>query len=166
MPQNRIEVPGNSKPAANGMNHANTSHMHGKGASCKKLLTNVTKLYRPNLKQTRKLIIQSAAFFFTIDLLDSITPAEENVPPSQDSMQVLSAPNRDSRKPAKDKQKDNEVTDFCGSCNAPYHANAFWIGCDGCDQWFHGKYVNITATEAKHLKDFMCADCIGEEIGE
>lgn len=98
--------------------------------------------------------------------VDSITPAEENVPPSQDSMQDLSAPNKDSRKPAEDKENDHEVTDFCGTCGAPYHANAFWIGCDTCDQWFHGKCVNITASEAKHLQEFKCPDCIREEIGE
>ncbi|XP_037459579.1 PHD finger protein ALFIN-LIKE 3-like [Triticum dicoccoides] len=98
--------------------------------------------------------------------VDSITPAEENVPPSQDSMQVFSSPNKDSRKPAEDKQKDNEVTDFCGSCNAPYHANAFWIGCDECDQWFHGKCVNVTASEAEHIKEYKCPDCIREVIGE
>ncbi|XP_073361408.1 PHD finger protein ALFIN-LIKE 3-like [Aegilops tauschii subsp. strangulata] len=98
--------------------------------------------------------------------VDSITPAEENVPPSQDSMHVLSAQNRDSRKPAEDKQKDNEVTDFCGSCNAPYHANAFWICCDECDQWFHGKCVNVTASEAEHIKEYKCPGCIREVIGE
>jgi hypothetical protein len=92
--------------------------------------------------------------------VDSITPAEENVPPSQDSMQDLSAPNKDSRKPAEDKENDHEVTYFCGTCSAPYHANAFWICCDICDQWFHGKGVNITASEAKHLKEFKCPDCI------
>ncbi|KAM3207365.1 hypothetical protein ACQJBY_062535 [Aegilops geniculata] len=96
----------------------------------------------------------------------NVSPAEENVQPAQDSMQVLSAPNRDSRKPAEDKQKDNEVTDFCGSCNAPYHANAFWIGCDGCDQWFHGKCVNITASEVEHIKEYKCPNCIREVIGE
>ena len=59
-----------------------------------------------------------SGIFFTIDLLDSITPAEENVPPSQESMQDLSAPNKDSRKPAEDKRNDHEVTYFCETCSA------------------------------------------------
>ncbi|KAI4973903.1 hypothetical protein ZWY2020_041684 [Hordeum vulgare] len=98
--------------------------------------------------------------------VDSITPAEVNMLPYQDSMQGLSAPNKDSKKPPEDKGKDHEATDFCGVCSAPYHANAFWICCDICDQWFHGKCVNITASESKHLKVFKCRDCILDEIGE
>ncbi|KAI4965651.1 hypothetical protein ZWY2020_006791 [Hordeum vulgare] len=97
--------------------------------------------------------------------VDSITPAEVNMLPYQDSMQGLSAPNKGSRKPAEDKGNDHEATDFCGVCSA-YHANAFWICCDICDQWFHGKCVNITASESKHLEVFKCRDCILDEIGE
>ncbi|KAI9140355.1 hypothetical protein BKA69DRAFT_1029545 [Paraphysoderma sedebokerense] len=28
-------------------------------------------------------------------------------------------------------------------CKTPYDPNRFYIGCDNCDNWFHGECVNI-----------------------
>ena len=116
--RDRIEVPGNSKPTANGMNHANTSHMHGNGCFMQKTVNSSDKFVPPKSKTNTQTNNTISGILFTIDLLDSITPAEENVPPSQESMQDLSAPNKDSRKPAEDKGNDHEVTYFCETCSA------------------------------------------------
>nr|XP_045087218.1 PHD finger protein ALFIN-LIKE 3-like [Aegilops tauschii subsp. strangulata] len=32
--------------------------------------------------------------------------------------------------------------------------------------WFHGKCVNVTASEAEHIKEYKCPGCIREVIGE
>ena len=29
-------------------------------------------------------------------------------------------------------------------------------GCDACEEWYHGDCINITESEAKHIKQFFC----------
>ena len=96
---------------------------------------------------------------------DSSTHAEDDVPLSPALMQ----PNNDSR--THDEENDEELDEvsdqtFCAACGARYHANGFWICCDICDRWLHGKCVKITASEAKHIHRYKCPDCESEEIGE
>lgn len=35
----------------------------------------------------------------------------------------------------------------------------FMIGCDQCDEWFHGDCINITEDDAKMIKKFFCLNC-------
>ena len=101
--------------------------------------------------------------------IKSITPVEENMPQlSQDSWQNVSDPNKNSRTLAEEDEEDHEVSKryFCGECGAPYHANGFWICCNVCDLWFHGRCVKITASESAHIKDYKCPDCTIEDIRE
>nr|CAB3461682.1 unnamed protein product [Digitaria exilis] len=53
----------------------------------------------------------------------------------------------------------------CGVCGDHYRANAFWIGCDVCDRWFHGKCVNVTSAEAEHIGQYECPECFCEKKG-
>uniref|UniRef100_A0ACD6A7K3 Uncharacterized protein n=1 Tax=Avena sativa TaxID=4498 RepID=A0ACD6A7K3_AVESA len=48
---------------------------------------------------------------------------------------------------------------FCGTCGGIYSASEFWIGCDICERWFHGKCVRITPAKADHIKHYKCPDC-------
>lgn len=48
---------------------------------------------------------------------------------------------------------------FCGACGAPYTGEEFWIACDICQKWFHGKCVKITAARAEHIKQYKCPSC-------
>jgi hypothetical protein len=100
--------------------------------------------------------------------MDSSTLALENVPLSPGLMQNVSNPNSDSRTHDEDNDEELEVSDqyFCADCGSRYHANGFWIGCDICERWFHGKCVKITASEADHINQYKCPDCIREETGE
>ncbi|PIA59433.1 hypothetical protein AQUCO_00400368v1 [Aquilegia coerulea] len=37
---------------------------------------------------------------------------------------------------------DDEHSDtLCGSCGGIYNADEFWIMCDVCDRWYHGKQI-------------------------
>ncbi|XP_025879826.1 pHD finger protein ALFIN-LIKE 3 isoform X2 [Oryza sativa Japonica Group] len=56
-----------------------------------------------------------------------------------------------------DDEEHNET--FCGTCGGLYNANEFWIGCDICERWFHGKCVRITPAKAEHIKHYKCPDC-------
>jgi len=59
----------------------------------------------------------------------------------------------------------NDDNDYCASCNSRYKVNAFWICCDECGKWYHGKCVNITSSEAEHKERYECPDCYNERVG-
>jgi len=35
----------------------------------------------------------------------------------------------------------------------------FMIGCDHCEEWFHGDCINVTAKDSKYIKKFYCKEC-------
>ncbi|VAH28085.1 unnamed protein product [Triticum turgidum subsp. durum] len=43
---------------------------------------------------------------------------------------------------------------LCGACGDNYGQDEFWIGCDMCEKWFHGKCVKITPAKAEHIKQY------------
>ncbi|KAI9146519.1 hypothetical protein BKA69DRAFT_1020732, partial [Paraphysoderma sedebokerense] len=44
-------------------------------------------------------------------------------------------------------------------CRTPYDEGAFYIGCDGCDDWFHGNCVGISEEEGESLWKYYCPNC-------
>ncbi|PVH62493.1 hypothetical protein PAHAL_3G308000 [Panicum hallii] len=54
---------------------------------------------------------------------------------------------------------------ICGSCGNRYHTNGFWICCDVCDRWFHGKCVKVTAAQAEHIDKYECPECCSDKKG-
>uniref|UniRef100_A0A8D8XN76 Nucleosome-remodeling factor subunit NURF301 n=2 Tax=Cacopsylla melanoneura TaxID=428564 RepID=A0A8D8XN76_9HEMI len=44
-------------------------------------------------------------------------------------------------------------------CRTPYDETKFYVGCDLCNNWFHGDCVDITEEMSKTLTEFVCADC-------
>ncbi|KAK8591091.1 hypothetical protein V6N13_031158 [Hibiscus sabdariffa] len=59
-----------------------------------------------------------------------------------------------------DEEGDEEHGDtLCGACGENYAANEFWICCDICETWFHGKCVKITPARAEHIKQYKCPSC-------
>ncbi|KAG2311282.1 hypothetical protein Bca52824_022839 [Brassica carinata] len=43
--------------------------------------------------------------------------------------------------------------------NRDNYASDFWICCDMCEKWFHGKCVKITPARAEHIKQYKCPSC-------
>lgn len=59
-----------------------------------------------------------------------------------------------------DEQDEEEHGDtLCGACGENYAADEFWICCDLCEKWFHGKCVKITPARAEHIKQYKCPAC-------
>ncbi|KAL1205517.1 PHD finger protein ALFIN-LIKE 3 [Cardamine amara subsp. amara] len=48
---------------------------------------------------------------------------------------------------------------LCGTCGDSDGADEFWICCDLCEKWFHGKCVKITPARAEHIKQYKCPSC-------
>ncbi|KAK7389650.1 hypothetical protein VNO78_24869 [Psophocarpus tetragonolobus] len=59
-----------------------------------------------------------------------------------------------------DEQDDDEHGEtLCGACGEHYGTDEFWICCDICEKWFHGKCVKITPARAEHIKQYKCPSC-------
>ncbi|KAJ1696474.1 hypothetical protein LUZ63_004986 [Rhynchospora breviuscula] len=54
---------------------------------------------------------------------------------------------------------------LCGACGDSYGTNEFWICCDVCENWFHGKCVRITPARAEHIKHYKCPACSNNKRG-
>ncbi|KAI1727677.1 PHD-finger domain-containing protein [Ditylenchus destructor] len=49
------------------------------------------------------------------------------------------------------------------SCGTSYDPKKFYLMCDHCRQWFHGKCVGITEKKAQKMDSWMCAECEKEK---
>lgn len=56
-------------------------------------------------------------------------------------------------------EEDEHENTLCGSCGENYGLDEFWICCDICERWFHGKCVKITPARAEHIKQYKCPSC-------
>lgn len=55
--------------------------------------------------------------------------------------------------------EDEHGNTLCGACGDNYANDEFWICCDICERWFHGKCVRITPARAEHIKQYKCPAC-------
>lgn len=39
----------------------------------------------------------------------------------------------------------------------------FYIGCDRCQNWYHGRCVGILQSEANHIDEYVCPQCQSNE---
>merc|ERR1719204_2638537 len=44
-------------------------------------------------------------------------------------------------------------------CRQPYDESQFYIGCERCSDWFHGRCVGILQAEAKDIDEYVCPKC-------
>ncbi|THU61656.1 hypothetical protein C4D60_Mb07t25620 [Musa balbisiana] len=64
----------------------------------------------------------------------------------------------DSGAEGEEDEEEHENT-LCGACGDNYANDEFWICCDVCEKWFHGKCVKITPARAEHIKQYKCPSC-------
>ncbi|KAJ0735186.1 putative chromatin regulator PHD family [Helianthus annuus] len=56
-------------------------------------------------------------------------------------------------------EEEHKVT-LCGSCGEVYYnGDEFWITCDFCQLWYHGKCVSVTPTMAEKIDTYKCPSC-------
>ncbi|PKA55625.1 PHD finger protein ALFIN-LIKE 5 [Apostasia shenzhenica] len=60
---------------------------------------------------------------------------------------------------AEEEEEDEHADALCGACGENYGSGEFWICCDVCEKWFHGKCVKITPAKAEHIKQYRCPSC-------
>ncbi|KAJ8301982.1 hypothetical protein KUTeg_020969 [Tegillarca granosa] len=52
---------------------------------------------------------------------------------------------------------DDEEIQYC-ICRST-DCNRFMIGCDNCEEWYHGDCIGVTEKDAKSIKQFFCEAC-------
>lgn len=52
--------------------------------------------------------------------------------------------------------KNNEL--YC-LCRQPYDESQFYICCDQCQDWFHGRCVGVLQSEADSIDEYVCPNC-------
>ncbi|KAL2337081.1 hypothetical protein Fmac_011527 [Flemingia macrophylla] len=58
-----------------------------------------------------------------------------------------------------DEGYEEQIVILCGSCGGNYNPLEFWIGCDICEWWYHGRCVMLTPAKAETLKQYKCPSC-------
>ncbi|EAT36204.1 AAEL011688-PA [Aedes aegypti] len=56
-------------------------------------------------------------------------------------------------------KQDGQAYCICRSSDS----SRFMIGCDACEEWYHGDCINVTEKEAKHIKQYYCQRCKEED---
>ncbi|KAI5061913.1 hypothetical protein GOP47_0022452 [Adiantum capillus-veneris] len=87
------------------------------------------------------------------------TKSKASVPVKPKPMQQPLPPARkDEEDEVEDDEEEHENT-LCGKCGENYGTDEFWICCDICEQWFHGKCVKVTPAKAELIKQYKCPSC-------
>ncbi|WOK96137.1 PHD finger protein ALFIN-LIKE 3 [Canna indica] len=69
-------------------------------------------------------------------------------------------PKEEEEEEEEEELKDDEEDDYlCAACGESSVPDNFWIFCDTCEKWFHGKCVKITPAKAEHIKNYKCPWC-------
>jgi Zn finger protein HypA/HybF involved in hydrogenase expression len=57
---------------------------------------------------------------------------------------------------------------YC-TCRQPHVIDGverFMLGCDECDEWYHGLCVDIDEEESTHIKKYVCAKCTSDGVAK
>ncbi|OIW15915.1 hypothetical protein TanjilG_04450 [Lupinus angustifolius] len=66
---------------------------------------------------------------------------------------------KDEDEGVEEQDEDEHGDTLCGACGENNGTDEFWICCDICERWFHGKCVKITPARADHIKQYKCPSC-------
>ncbi|KAI9139504.1 hypothetical protein BKA69DRAFT_1030426, partial [Paraphysoderma sedebokerense] len=44
-------------------------------------------------------------------------------------------------------------------CRKGYDGVEFMIGCDGCEEWFHGSCIGLNPQDATQVTTYYCPSC-------
>ncbi|KAH7576085.1 hypothetical protein JRO89_XS02G0288000 [Xanthoceras sorbifolium] len=79
--------------------------------------------------------------------------------PQTKPVKMSPPPKEDDDSGGEEEEEDDEQGATCGACGDNYGTDEFWICCDVCEKWFHGKCVKITPAKAEHIKQYKCPSC-------
>ncbi|KAL2243205.1 PHD finger protein ALFIN-LIKE 4 [Sesamum indicum] len=78
---------------------------------------------------------------------------------SETHVKIMKSQPKDEEEGLDEEEDDEHGETLCGACGENYASDEFWICCDICEKWFHGKCVKITPARAEHIKQYKCPSC-------
>ncbi|KAL7214768.1 hypothetical protein ACSBR1_027035 [Camellia fascicularis] len=98
----------------------------------------------------------------TFEVVKEMKPVKDKRSMDSGSKSKISTKSKNNLKLYDESYEDDEDEHgetLCGSCGGNYSGDEFWIGCDICERWFHGKCVKITPAKAENIKQYKCPSC-------
>jgi hypothetical protein len=95
------------------------------------------------------------SIFITDDFLFQTSRPESH----SKATKVAVPPKDDDDESGEEYEEEERDNTLCGSCGTNDGKDEFWICCDSCERWYHGKCVKITPARAEHIKHYKCPDC-------
>jgi len=71
---------------------------------------------------------------------------------------TVTTPGKRGRKRKNVNDDDADAKLYC-ICKTPYDETKFYVGCDRCQDWFHGACVGVTKSETDRLDSYVCPLC-------
>ena len=73
---------------------------------------------------------------------------------------VMFSPSKEpKRTPVSNKSEQQQQQELFCICRQPYDERMFYIQCDACDEWFHGKCVGMRETSSYSIEKWFCQPC-------
>uniref|UniRef100_A0A182WJX8 Bromodomain-containing protein n=1 Tax=Anopheles minimus TaxID=112268 RepID=A0A182WJX8_9DIPT len=79
-------------------------------------------------------------------------------PAGSKSGNARSSGGRGSGQTKRSAKKNSKAQTHC-ICQTPYDDSKFYVGCDLCNNWFHGDCVGISEEESKKITEYICSEC-------
>lgn len=57
------------------------------------------------------------------------------------------------------KAKEEPAQELYCICRTPYDDSKFYIGCDICQDWYHGSCVGVSEDDAENIEFYACPNC-------
>ncbi|XP_042904894.1 nucleosome-remodeling factor subunit BPTF [Parasteatoda tepidariorum] len=57
------------------------------------------------------------------------------------------------------KETETAAEELYCLCRSPYDESQFYICCDRCQDWFHGRCVGVLQSEADSIDEYICPNC-------
>ncbi|GAU21990.1 hypothetical protein TSUD_111300 [Trifolium subterraneum] len=89
----------------------------------------------------------------------SKSSSKARAPETQSRLPKAALQPKDEEEGLEEHEDDEHGEAMCGACGDSNGADEFWICCDICEKWFHGKCVKITPARAEHIKQYKCPSC-------
>ncbi|KAK3438604.1 hypothetical protein EUGRSUZ_C03252 [Eucalyptus grandis] len=99
----------------------------------------------------------SVAFYFGARF--GFDKADRFLSESQTKYTKAVQPKEEEEEGLEEEDEEEHGETLCGACGENYASDEFWICCDICEKWFHGKCVKITPARAEHIKQYKCPSC-------
>lgn len=131
------------------------------------MINNLPTLYEVVAEKQQELLSTTQSNGNKTILSGKMPKSQSSVPQpkSQSSVQQTKRVQMTPTPPPKEESESDEEeaeeqgSTFCGSCGDDNGVDEFWICCDVCERWFHGKCVKVTPAKAEHIKQYKCPSC-------